>query len=138
MLAHAQALKTVLEQECVTFIGDPDENCPVPYTFIWGMDGGKDSRVLSRHVPALDMAFNVSCVAATGNNALSLAERITDRMTSAALFVAGWRTFPISERDISVNGPLTQRGVFEDETNRYPSLVVISARLRAVKERAHP
>lgn len=134
MIAHYRQLRALLEAEGPCFIGDPDENTSPPYTFIWGIDADRNALTAAGEVDTIDEYFKVSCVAETGNNALSLAERVIAHLITAQLTVPGWRTFPLPEHEISLHGPLAQRGVFEEPTNRYPSLVVLDARLQATKE----
>lgn len=114
-----------------SFIGDPPNAAPIPYTFVWGPYPTKESSSLAGVRGEVDFTAHVTVVAASPANVLQLASQVEAILDDAEPIVAGWKVFPLvvagSEQ------VQTSRGIFEADTNRFPAWVVMHVHVRAVR-----
>lgn len=130
-LVYARAADRVsLVAPC--FVGDPPDNCPVPYVFVWGPLPVEEALTAAGCDDVVDLRFHVTVVDKQAPDVLLLAGRVKESLRDVELSIEGWRTFPLQ---VTGSEPVqTSRRVPVEESNTYPAWVVLHLRFQATKE----
>lgn len=133
-LVYARIADLIKASGTDCFIGDPPENVPVPYCFVWGPLPTDEALTAAGTDAVVDEIVNVTVVAKAPPDVLVLAAEVKNTLTGAEPQIAGWRTFPL--KIVGSTDIRTERGVVNDPTNTYPAWVTLHVRVQATKERA--
>lgn len=132
-LVYARTADLIRSAGTPCFVGDPPENIPPPYAFVWGPLPIGHPRTVGGVDVQVDQDINVQVVAKEAASVLALASTVNDALNRAELTVDGWRIFPLKVTDST---PVqTARGAVEPATNMYPAWLTLSVRVRATKEK---
>lgn len=114
------------------FVGDPPDNIPTPYCFVWGPIPVESPRTLAASLETLALPFHVQVVAKQAPDALLLADAVKEALRRAEVQVSGWRVFPLK---VTGSEPVqTVRSVANQSSNTYPAWVTLHVLLTAAKE----
>lgn len=118
------------------FVGDPPDNVPVPYCFVWGPVPTGSARTIAGSDRNADSEIHVQVVAKQAPDVLMLASEIADLLDGAQLDVAGWRVAPL--KVVGSTNVQTARQVPNEASNTYPAWLTLHVRLRATKTKEMP
>ena len=120
-----------LQSAAPCFVGDPPDNEPVPYLFVWGPLPVENPETLSDTLNYLDEEIHVQVVAKQVPDVLILAGAAKRTLNGWSPTVAGWRMFPL-EITGSTNVQ-TARQIPNEESNTYPAWLTLHVRVQATK-----
>lgn len=120
-----------LQSAAPCFVGDPPENIPVPYLFVWGPLPVENPETLADALDYLDEEIHVQVVAKQVPDVLILAGAAKRTLNGWSPTVAGWRMFPL-EITGSTNVQ-TARQIPNEESNTYPAWLTLHVRVQATK-----
>ena len=131
-LAYARIADQIRAANLPCHIGDPPDNIPVPYTFVWGPLPIGNALTLAGADDVLDLECNVQVVAETPATVLKVADQVKGVLQGAELVLDGYRVFPL--KVTGSTSAQTARSVANEETNTYPAWLTLHLRLQATKE----
>lgn len=117
------------------FVGDPPDNIPPPFCFVWGPLPVEEAHTVAGALEVVSLPFHVQVVAKQAPDVLLLAAQVKQRLRSADIQVEGWRVFPLK---VTGSEPVqTDRAVANAATDTYPAWITLHAHLNATKEIDH-
>ena len=128
--ARVADLLTAEVEPC--FVGDPPENVPVPYLFVWGPLPVGRALSAAGCDDTVDTVLHVQVVAKQSPDVLVLAGRVSRALQGFTVDVDGWAVFPL--KVTGSTNVQTARGVANEASNTYPAWLTLSVRLQATKE----
>ena len=131
-LVYARTADLIQSAGTPCFVGDPPENIPPPYAFVWGPVPTEYALTPAGVDEQVDLEFHVQVVAKEAASVLLLAGALKLLLRGAVLPVEGWRVFPL--RVTGSTDVQTARGVVEPATGLYPAWSTLHLRLQATKE----
>lgn len=125
----ADLLNTEVE---TCFVGDPPDNVPVPYLFVWGPLPVGRALSAAGCDDTVDVTVNVQVVAKQAPDVLVLAGRVSRALQGLTVDVSDWTVFPL--KVAGSTNVQTARGVANESSNTYPAWLTLTARLQATRE----
>lgn len=130
-LIYARIADTLNEAGIKCFVGDPPENIPVPYCFVWGTLPIDRPIALSGTGGVVSLPVHVQVVHKQAPDVLGVAQQVRNLLQGVVLEVEGFRVFPLK---VTGSEPVqTVRGVINEPSNTYPAWMTLHIQVRATR-----
>ena len=124
------AIKNRLTSLGGSFVGDPPDAAPLPYSFVWGPPLILGDPTVGG-MTVVDRRVHVTVVHSTANNVLRMASEVEGLLAGWSPSVVGWRFHALQV--VGSESVRTPHSIIETNTNRSPAWVVLHVRVRGQK-----